>query len=78
MSHYTIDKHYTILGIPVTIDNEGGVFTVTDSEINMYGVGSNKEEAEEDYKSVVREYLEELSANEDKLSEDLKRSDQQG
>ena len=67
------DRHSTIFGIPVTIQKEGDVFTVVDHEINMYGVGSTKEEAEEDYKSIVIEYFEDLEANENKIGENLKR-----
>jgi len=66
-------RDHIIFGIPVAIEQEGNLFTVTDYEINMYGVGNSVKEAEEDYKSVVMSYLEDLNANEDQLSEQLKK-----
>ena len=88
MPHYIIDKetqkiaskdlnsndeYPNILGIPVIIEKDGDIFIITDHEINMYGVGNTEEEAAEDYKSVVVEYFESLSASEKVLGENLKR-----
>lgn len=61
-----------IFGIPVVIEREDDSFTIVDYEINMYGVGDTLVEAEEDYKSVVLSYLEDLEINESKLGEYLK------
>jgi predicted RNase H-like HicB family nuclease len=47
-------------------------YVISDNEINMYGVGDTIAEAEEDYKSVVLSYLEDLEENESKLDERLK------
>ena len=66
-------RDHIIFGIPVIVEQEGNLFTITDYEINMYGVGNSIEKAEEDYKSVVMSYLEDLNANEDQLSEQLKK-----
>jgi len=63
---------FTIFGIPVVVSKDGDVFTVSDSEINMYGLGDTREEAEEDYKNTVLEYFDILNVNEHKLSENLK------
>jgi hypothetical protein len=61
-----------IFGIPVIIECEDDSFTIVDYEINMYGVGDTIVEAEEDYKSVVLSYLEDLEINESRLDERLK------
>lgn len=65
-------ENLTVLGIPVTIDTDSDLFTVTDYEINMYGVGSTLQEAIEDYKGFVQAYFEDLKANEDRLGDNLK------
>jgi|GEM_PF-4012194 len=67
------DIHFAIFGIPVTIEEDGDFFIVSDSEISKYGIGDTREEAIEDYKSVILEYFEILNENEEKLSEHLKR-----
>ena len=67
------DNHFTIFGIPVIIEKEDDHFIVTDSEINMYGIGRTRKDAEEDYKSVILEYFEFLNENEGKLSDHLRR-----
>jgi predicted RNase H-like HicB family nuclease len=65
-----------IFGIPVTVEYDdsesSNYFVISDNEINMYGVGDTVAEAEEDYKSVVLSYLEDLEINESKLGEKLK------
>ncbi|MEK7400357.1 MAG: hypothetical protein AAB116_25710 [Candidatus Poribacteria bacterium] len=61
----------SIFGIPVTIEFDE-YYVISDNEINMYGVGDTIAEAEEDYKSVVLSYLEDLEENESKLGEHLK------
>ena len=66
-------RDHIIFGIPVVVEQEGNLFAITDYEINMYGVGNSIEDAEEDYESVVMSYLEDLNANEDQLSEQLKK-----
>jgi len=69
---FSANRHHTVLGIPVTIERDNDLFTVTDYEINMYGVGSTIEDAIEDYKDFVKSYFEDLKANEDKLGENLR------
>jgi len=59
------------LSIPVTIEYDG-YFVISDNEINMYGVGDTVVEAEEDYKSIVLSYFEDLEENEYKLDGHLK------
>jgi len=61
----------SIFGISVIIEHDD-YFVISDNEINMYGVGDTVAEAEEDYKSVVISYLEDLEINESKLGEHLK------
>ena len=61
----------SIFGIPVTIEYDD-YYTIIDTEINMYGVGDTVAEAEEDYKSVVLSYFEDLEENESKLDGHLK------
>jgi ribosomal protein S12 methylthiotransferase accessory factor YcaO len=61
-----------VFGIPVVVKKDGDVFTVTDSEINMYGVGDTQEEARKDYESAVLEYFEILNENEHRLNGNLK------
>jgi predicted RNase H-like HicB family nuclease len=61
----------TIFGIPVTIEYDE-YYTVIDNEINIFGVGDTIAEAEEDYKSVVLSYFEDLEENESRLADNLK------
>ena len=69
--HSDITETSSIFGIPVTIEFDE-YYVVSDSEINMSGVGDTIAEAEEDYKSVILSYLEDLEENESRLGEHLK------
>jgi predicted RNase H-like HicB family nuclease len=66
-----IPKTLSIFNILVTIEYDG-YFVISDNEINMYGVGDTVAEAEEDYKSIVLSYFEDLEENESKLDGHLK------
>jgi predicted RNase H-like HicB family nuclease len=61
----------SIFGVPVTIEYDE-YYVISDNEINMYGIGDTISEAEEDYKSVVLSYLEDLEENESRLDKRLK------
>lgn len=61
-----------IFGIPVEIVKDEGSYSVTDCEVNMYGVGDTVAEAVEEYKSVVSEYLDNLERDKSILGKHLK------
>ena len=58
-----------IFGIPcvVAAEDDRKNFICTDGIIHMYGIGDCKEEAVEDYKQTVIEYLDELRSDSDRL-----------
>lgn len=58
---------------PVTVLEDDGTIVVTDYVINMYGVGDTKQEAIDDYNSVVKEYLTILEADAGRLGSHLKK-----
>lgn len=73
IEEYSSAAQHTILGIPVFIGYEDGIYYIVDYEINMYGAGITMEEAKSDYRSVVREYYETLRDNESNLNANLRK-----
>jgi len=56
-----------VRGIPVHIRFDGDNYFVSDEGLNLYGVGTSVEEAREDYRTAVKDYYADLSANADSL-----------
>ena len=62
-----------IFGIPVAMaQEEDGSILVTDSMVNMYGVGATVEEARRDYRNTIYAYYADLKENEGNLGDGLK------